>query len=112
MHGIAAVGIIGFILVLAVLGRAAMVGNGPFAGSVDGVIGATDGLSITLTVTNKGSRDTATICEIDQSPARPGTPTQVIQTPLMRAGQTVTFTTVVTKFGTVPLALSANCQSS
>src|SRR5436853_6289530 len=57
MHGIAAVGIIAFILVLAVLGRVAMVGNGPFAGSVGTVVGATDGLSIVVTVTNNGTRD-------------------------------------------------------
>jgi hypothetical protein len=112
MHGIAAVGIIGFILVLAVLGRATMVGNGPFTGTVDGVIAASDGLSITVSVRNEGTRDTATTCEIDEQPARPGTPSQVIQTPLVRAGQTVTFTTLVTKFGTKPIALAANCTST
>jgi len=112
MHGIAAVGIIGFILVLAVLGRAAMVGNGPFTGTIDDVVGATDGLSITLTVKNEGSRDTATTCEIEQQAATPGAPTQVVQTPLIRAGQTVTFTTLVTKFGTTPIGLAADCQAT
>ena len=112
MHGIAAVGIIGFILVLAVLGRALMAGTGPFTGAVNGVVGATDGLSITLTVTNGGSRDTATTCEIEESPSKPGRPTQVIQTPLIRAGQSVTFTTTVTKFGTEPRLLAADCQAS
>ncbi|HET7182061.1 MAG TPA: hypothetical protein VFI15_07510 [Candidatus Limnocylindrales bacterium] len=112
MHGIAAVGIIAFVIVLAVLGRATMAGNGPFTGTVAGVIGASDGLSITVTVRNEGTRDTATTCEIDEQPARPGTPSQVIQTPLIRAGDTVTFTTLVTKFGTTPIALAADCTST
>jgi hypothetical protein len=112
MHGIAAVGIIAFVIVLAVLGRAAMAGNGPFTGTVGGVIGATDGLSVTLTVQNEGTRDTATTCEIDEHPARPGAPSQVIQTPLIRAGESVTFTTLVTKFGTTPLSLAADCTST
>jgi hypothetical protein len=112
MHGIAAIGIIAFVVVIAVLGRAFLAGNGPFSGSVVGVTGSSDGLSVTLTVTNDGSRDTATTCEIEESPNRPGRPTQVIQTPLVRAGETVTFTTTVTKFGTSPIALAADCQGS
>ena len=112
MHGIAAVGIVAFVLVIAVLGRAAFAGTGPFSGSVDSVVAAADGLTITLTVTNEGSRDTATTCEIEQSPAQPGVPTQVIQTPLIRAGQTVTFTSSVTRFGMQPIALAARCQGT
>lgn len=112
MHGIAAVGIIAFILVLAVLGRAAMAGSGPFAGAVLSAAPAAAGLSITLVVSNEGARDTATTCEIRESPWTPGRPKQVIQTPLIRAGETLTFTTVVTKFGTQPVALAADCQGA
>lgn len=112
MHGIAAVGIIAFILVLAVLGRASLAGSGPFSGSIVAVGPAPDGLSITVTVSNEGSRDTATTCEIEESPAKVGGPVQVIQTPLIRAGETLTFTSTVTKFGTAPIALAAQCQGS
>ena len=112
MHGIAAVGIIAFVVVIAVLGRAALAGSGPFTGSVNNVVTAAEGLAITLTVTNEGSRDTATTCEIEESPPQPGHPTQVIQTPLIRAGQAVTFTSTVTKFGTEPIALAVDCQGS
>jgi hypothetical protein len=110
MHGIAAVGIIAFVVVIAVLGRAAFVGSGPFSGSISSVVPAADGLAVTLTVTNEGSRDTATTCEIEESPTLPGHPTQVVQTPLIRAGQTVTFTSTVTRFGTDPITLAADCQ--
>lgn len=112
MHGIAAVGIIAFIVVLAVLGRAALAGSGPFTGAVLGVVGAADGLSISLLVTNEGARDTATTCEIKESPWKAGRPKQVIQTPLIRAGESLTFSTTVTKFGTQPVALAADCQGS
>jgi hypothetical protein len=111
MHGIAAVGIVAFVVVLAVLARAAMSGTGPFTGSVGAVTATADGLSISLTVVNKGSRDTATTCEISDSPAKLGGPTQVIQTPLIHAGQALEFTTVVTRFGTVPVSLAADCSS-
>jgi hypothetical protein len=111
MHGIAAVGIIGFILVLAVLGRAVVAGTGPFDGAVTDVAAGTQGLAVTLVVTNEGSRDTATTCEIRESPNRPGRPTQVIQTPLIRAGQTLTFSTTVTRFGIEPIPLAAVCQA-
>lgn len=109
MHGIAAVGIIAFIVVLAVLGRAALAGSGPFSGAVLGVVGAANGLTISLVVTNEGARDTATTCEIKQSPWKAGRPKQVIQTPLIRAGESLTFSVTVTKFGTQPVALAADC---
>lgn len=112
MHGIAAVGIIAFIVVLAVLGRAALAGSGPFTGAVLGVVGAADGLTISLVVTNEGARDTATTCEIKESPWKAGRPKQVIQTPLIRAGESLTFSATVTKFGTQPVALAADCQGA
>jgi hypothetical protein len=111
MHGIAAVGIIAFIVVLAVAGRAALSGTGPFAGQVGGVAAAAGGLSVTLRVTNEGSKAAATTCEVAETPARVGGATQVVQTPLIQPGATIEFTAVVTKLGTAPLALAATCQS-
>src|SRR5512143_105234 len=65
MHGIAAVGIIAFIVVLAVAGRAMLSGTGPFEGQVGAVAAAPaeEGLSVTLRVANKGSKAAATTCE-------------------------------------------------
>ena len=111
MHGIAALGIIAFIVVLAVVGRAALSGTGPFEGQVGGVAVAADGLSVTLRVTNQGSKAAATTCEIAETPARVGGATQVVQTPLIQPSATVEFTAVVTKLGSAPLALAATCQS-
>jgi hypothetical protein len=111
MHGIAALGIIAFIVVLAVAGRAALAGTGPFTGQVAAVTGTSTGLSVTLRVSNEGSKAAATTCEIAETPRRPGGGTQVVQTPLIEPGATLEFRRVVTKLGTAPVALAATCQS-
>jgi hypothetical protein len=107
MHGIAAVGIIAFVILMAVVGRAALAGTGPFAGQVGAVAVAPDGLA------DDHSRErgwaTATTLRHQETPSRP--PTQVVQTPLVEAGASVEFTTVVTKFGSTPVALAADCTA-
>src|SRR5512143_2658699 len=111
MHGIAAVGIIAFIAVLAVVSRLAIAGAGPFSGQVAGVAAAAGGLAVTIQVTNQGTNAAATVCEVAASPVRVGAATETVQTPLVPAGRTVEFTAVVTKLGTTPLGLAADCQS-
>ncbi len=69
MHGIAAVGILGFIAVLAVVARVVLAGTGPFAGQVIGVAPATGGLSVTLSVRNEGSNASATTCIVREASA-------------------------------------------
>jgi hypothetical protein len=111
MHGIAAVGIIAFILVLAVAGRAALAGTGPFTGHVNAVTAVSGGLAVTIAIANKGRNPAATVCEVSEGPGAVGGPSQTVQTPLIPAGETVEFTTLVTKLGTAPLVLVADCQS-
>lgn len=111
MHGIAAVGIIAFVVVLAVAGRSALAGTGPFVGTVVGVAAAADGLAVVLSVTNKGSKATATTCGVAETPARVGGAVQVVQTPLIQPGATVDFTAIVTKLGSTPITLAADCSS-
>ena len=111
MHGIAVVGIIAFIVALAVAGRAALSGTGPFTGQVDAVAAVADGLSVTLTVTNEGSKAAATTCAVAETPARVGAPSQVVQTPLIQPGATLEFTALVTKLGSGLIPLAADCSS-
>jgi hypothetical protein len=111
MHGIAALGIIVFIVILAVAGRAALSGTGPFGGQVVGVYPTTDGLAVTLVVANQGTKAAATTCRVSETPARIGGPSQMVQTPLVPAATSVEFTTVVTRFGTTRIELAADCQS-
>ena len=111
MHGIAAVGIIAFIVVLAVAGRAALAGTGPFNGQLRDVTAAADGLSVTIAVSNEGAKAAATTCSITELPARAGGVRQVVQTPLIQPGETLDFTTVVTRFGTAVVGFAVDCSS-
>jgi hypothetical protein len=111
VHGIAAVGIIAFVVVLAVLGRFALAGAGPFGGIVDGVAPAPGGLAVTLLVHNDGSKGAATTCRVVPESRPVGGPSELVQTPVIPAGASLRFTATVTRLGTVPIGLAADCQS-
>jgi hypothetical protein len=111
MHGIAALGILVFIAVLAVAGRIVIAGTGPFTGQVTGVSPAEGGLAVTLVVANQGSTAGATTCRVTETPGSVGGPSQAVQSPLVKPASSVTFTAVVTKFGTTPVALVVDCQA-
>ena len=111
MHGIAAAGILAFVLVLALAGRAVLSGTGPFTGQVVGTLATTSGLQVTLAVTNEGEKAASTTCLVQEQPARIGAPSEIVQTPLIQPGRTVQFTSVVTKLGTEAISLAADCQS-
>ena len=110
-HGTVFLGIAGAVVLLAVAGRVALSGLGPFHGQVSGVTTAADGLAVSLTVHNDGTKDGSTTCRITET-ARNGTgPAAVVLTPRVPAGRSLTFSAPVDQFGTTPLALSVECQS-
>jgi hypothetical protein len=111
VHGIAALGIIVAVIVLVVLARFTLAGTGPFAGYVVDVATQGDGLAVTLLVSNAGSKGAATTCQLLAASRRPGGPSQVVQTPVIPAGDELRFTATVTRFGTSPVPLVADCQS-
>ena len=111
MHGIAAVGILAFIGVLALLARVAMVGTGPFTGVVAKVAPAAGGLAVTMSVLNEGSNATATTCQLRKAGSGNAFDVEVVQTPRLPVGQALEFTTVVTRFGPQPIALAVDCGS-
>jgi hypothetical protein len=111
MHGIAAVGIIAFVLVLAVAGRAIIAGTGPFGGAVIAVSPATGGLTVTLEISNQGSRAASTSCFVTEAGNAIGGPRQSVQSPLVQPGASVRFTTTLTRFGDEPLGLAVECPS-
>ena len=111
MHGIAALGILLFVVVLFVVGRAVISGAGPFTGEVANVAPYGDGLAVTLTVTNDGTKAGAITCWVAETPGRDGGPGQSVQSPLVQPKQSVTFTTLVTRLGGKPLPLSADCST-
>ena len=109
MHGIAAVGILVFIAVLAIAGRAVIAGTGPFAGQVAGVAPARDGLAVTLVVNNQGTNAGSTTCRLTQTPPRVAAKSESVQSPIIQPGASERFTTIVTNFGRSPVALAASC---
>ena len=111
MHGIAALGIIVFIVVLAVAGRAVIAGTGPFGGSVVGVVPTTGGLAVTIEVSNQGSQPASTTCYVSESPKRFGGTREQVQAPLVQPGATVRFTATVTRFGSEPIGLAVDCPA-
>jgi hypothetical protein len=111
VHGIAVAGILVFVLILAVLARAAISGTGPFSGSVQGATATADGLSITLVVHNAGTKNGATTCQIRSASSPVGQQLQLVQTPPIPAGQDLTFTATIHTLGPNPVGLVADCQS-
>ena len=110
-HGTVLIGIVLAVLFLAVAGRLALQGVGPFEAPVVSVRPAERGLDVTRPVTNEGTSAGTTRCRLaDAGPTRPG-PVAFVVSPHLEAGETATFTAHVTEFGTTPRALAATCDS-
>lgn len=110
VHGTVFVAVGLAILTLAVLGRVALSGIGPFQATIANVTTTGDGLAITLSVTNEGSKTGSTTCRIGRAGAATGA-VQVIQSPVIDAGVTTTFETSTERFGSTPLALTVTCDT-
>ena len=111
VHALAAGGIVLFVVILAVLGRLGLSGVGPFTGQAGDVVAAPGGLSITLSVSNSGSKAAATSCRVTEAGHPTGGLGQLVQTPIVPAGESITFTASLTAFGDVPRALAVECLS-
>jgi hypothetical protein len=111
VHAIAAGGILLFVLILAVLGRGALQGVGPFTGEIRDIARAPNGLLVSVAVTNKGTTASATTCRILGADRQVGGPAELLQSPNVPAGQTIIFDSVVSAFGDQPADLIVDCQS-
>ena len=111
-HGTVALGIIIAVVVLAVLGRVAIAGVGPFSASVVSVAPAPPNLAITLTVRNEGTREGQTTCRVFDPAQGAGIgPNSVyLLSPQIAAGQTLSFSKVITGLGGEVRPLGVSCQ--
>ncbi|HKG57773.1 MAG TPA: hypothetical protein VKA85_11045 [Candidatus Limnocylindrales bacterium] len=110
-HGTVFLAIVGAVVALAVAGRLAISGVGPFRGEVSAVQPAPSGLAVTLTVFNDGTKSGATTCRITET-ARNGTgPAAVVLSPAVDPGASRSFSTALAQFGTEPRPLTVACQS-
>ena len=110
VHGTVFVALLLAIVLLAVAGRAALSGIGPFTAQVVGVAAASPGLAVTLDVRNEGSRTGTTSCRLTHAAGRGVGASEIVLTPQIEAGQNRRFTTTTGKFGTEPVELAVDCQ--
>jgi predicted nucleic acid-binding Zn ribbon protein len=111
-HGTVFLAVVLGVVVLAVLGRMAVSGVGPFTGSVASVAREASGLSVTLTISNTGTRAGATTCRIAGVGSEAAGPESAfIESPQIAAGGTVSFSRLVTGLGTEVRPLSVTCSS-
>lgn len=111
VHGIAFVGVVIAIALLAVLGRVAVSGIGPFASTLSGVAADGDALAVTLTVTNQGRSAGQTTCRLVDPLDRSGGGAGFVLSPRIEPGQTVTFTKRVVGLGSTVRDLSVECSA-
>ncbi len=110
VHGTVFVALLLAIVVLAVAGRAALSGIGPFTAQVIGVAAASPGLAVTLDVRNDGSKRGTTSCRLTRAATRGIGASEIVLTPQIEPGQNRRFTTTTGKFGAEPLELAVDCQ--
>lgn len=111
VHGIAFIGVVLAIVALAVVGRLAISGVGPFSPSVAAVESQGNGLAITLTVTNHGASAGRTTCRLTDPADRSGGGAGFVLSPQIDAGATITFTKRVTELGTTVRDLAVECSA-
>lgn len=110
-HGTAFIGVVVAVVALALVARLAFAGAGPFPASVDAVVPAGEGLSVTLTVMNEGSATGQTTCRLTDPTDRGISTSAILLSPRIEAGERATFTGTVTEFGSVALPLQVECRT-
>ncbi|MCI0346368.1 MAG: hypothetical protein L0221_13145 [Chloroflexi bacterium] len=110
-HGIAVIGIVVFVVFLAVVARVSLAGLGPFTAAVIDAVPSGDGLTVTIQVSNAGTQAGQTNCVLRDPSSAVAGPVVRVQTPIVPAGGSATFRRDVSFFGNVPLALAVTCTS-
>lgn len=99
------------IVLLLVFARLSIAGGGPYPASLSGVAPTTDGLALTITVTNDGTDAGQTTCRIVDVADRGVSRSAFVLSPRIEAGQTLSFPAVVTEFGPAPRELAVTCRT-
>jgi hypothetical protein len=112
VHGTVAVGILVFVGILAIVARVATSGVGPFSATIAGVAADPPGLSVTLTVSNTGTRAGASTCRVyDPRSGDLAAGTVFFQSPRIEPGKSSTFTKLVTGLGSELRPLEVACEA-
>jgi hypothetical protein len=111
VHGIALIGVIAAIVLLAIVARIAVSGIGPFEAAVRDVQSAADGLNVTIAVTNHGTSAGQSTCQITDPSPTGSTAVAVVQSPRIEPGASRSFIGWTTQFGSEPLPLAVVCKT-
>lgn len=111
VHGIAFIGVTLAIIALALVARLAVSGIGPFTPRIDALVTDGDALAITLTVTNEGRSAGRTTCRLMDPLDRNGGGAELVLSPSIEPGQTLTFTRQLTRLGTDVRDLAVECSA-
>lgn len=111
VHGSVFIGIVAAVVGLAVVARLAVAGLGPFPAEVDSIVASGAGLAVSITVTNEGSSAGQTTCRVVDRADRGISRSAFILSPPIEPGQTRTFTSVVTEFGSELRDLAVTCRT-
>jgi hypothetical protein len=110
-HGTVFVAIVLGVIALAVAGRVALSGIGPFDAQVIGVDAAGAGLAVTIDVHNQGTKAGPTTCRITDPANRGVGPAAIVQSPPVEPGQSRSFTATLPQFGASPRPLAIACEA-
>jgi hypothetical protein len=109
-HGTVLLAIVGAVVGLAILGRVALSGIGPFKGEIGNIVPVPPGLAVTITVTNLGSSAGSTTCRVyDPSTPGLGPDAAFIVSPRIDPGKTVSFSKEVNDLGSAVRPLAVEC---
>lgn len=111
VHGTAFIGVALAIIALALIGRVALSGIGPFSADVATVVADGDGVAVTLRITNEGDRAGQTTCRLTDPLDRSGVGAQFVLSPEVGPGETITFTKRVTGFAPTVEGLAVACSA-
>lgn len=110
-HGTVFLAIVLGVIFLAVAGRLALSGIGPFAAQVTDVQAAPSGLVVSIDVHNRGTKAGPTTCRITDPANRGVGPAAIIQSPPVEPGQTRSFSATIGQFGASPRLLVIACEA-
>ena len=111
VHGTAFIGVTVAIVLLALVARLAVSGIGPFTPRLAGITSDGDALAVTLTVTNEGRSSGRTTCRLTDPLDRNGGGAELVLSPPIGPGQSLTFTRRITGLGSTVRDLTIECSN-
>jgi hypothetical protein len=113
-HGVAVLGVFVAVVILAIAAYASVSGIGPFRAEVAGVSAAPDGLSVTIQVTNEGTKASQSTCRVFRRSDRGIGSNAVVTSPRIEPGATLAFSATIRELGTrvvAPGEMGVDCPS-